>query len=329
MTGSLRLSELAQGACIDMAAEAASRIEIEGLAADSRQVAPGYLFAAIPGARADGRDFIDEAISRGAVAILAPTGTRLAKGGDAALVTDDNPRRALALMAARFYAPQPETIAAVTGTNGKTSVAVFTRQIWEHAGRKAASLGTIGLVPAVAEGVGSLTTPDPVALHRCLRDIADAGVDHLAIEASSHGLDQFRLDGLKVRAAAFTNLSRDHLDYHATMEAYLAAKLRLFSDLLDAGGTAVLNADAPEFPTLAAACEARGCRVIDFGLQAASLKLLERTLDLDGQRLTLDCLGHKTQIRLPLVGAFQSENALAALGLALATGVTPETALEA
>src|SRR5690348_3328857 len=207
--------------------------DILGLSADSREVKPGYLFAALSGSRADGKRFIADAMAKGAAAILSdaemPVETRVP------VIVDANPRRRLALMAARFYAPQPKTIAAVTGTNGKTSVAAFTRQIWQHAGRRAASVGTLGVVGPDFELPGSLTTPDPVTLHRELHDLARERIDHVALEASSHGLDQFRLDGLDVAAAAFTNLSRDHLDYHATMAAYLAAKARLFGELMPPG----------------------------------------------------------------------------------------------
>ncbi len=218
-------------------ATAQAEVEISGLTADSRQVGAGYLFAALPGSRADGRDFIPQALEKGAAAVLAPEGTLLPETAQdearpVALITDPNPRRRLALLAARFYGCQPETVAAVTGTNGKTSVASFTRQIWQALGHDAASLGTLGLQPPRADAPASLTTPDSVELHRCLATLARDHIDHVVLEASSHGLDQSRLDGVRVSAAAFTNLTRDHLDYHGTMEAYLAAKLRLFTGLL-------------------------------------------------------------------------------------------------
>ena len=191
-------------------------LEIKGLSADSRKIAPGFLFAALPGSRTDGRRFIEDAVRRGAVAVLTEPG---AEKAPVPLLTDPNPRRQLACLAARFYVRQPSTIAAVTGTNGKTSVAEFTRQIWRSLGHRSASLGTLGLNPPRADTPASLTTPDPVELHRCLAALAVDGVDHLAMEASSHGLDQFRLDGLRLKAAAFTNLSRDHLDYHGSEAA--------------------------------------------------------------------------------------------------------------
>ncbi len=236
-------------------------MEIAGLTADSRQVKPGFLFAALPGSRADGRDFIGGAVERGAVAILAPPGTDPgAAVADPdrrriAVIVDENPRRRFAFMAARFFSGQPATVAAVTGTNGKTSVVWFLRQIWAELGHRAASLGTLGLHGPDVRIAGRLTTPDAVHLHRALARLELTGVSHLAIEASSHGLAQHRLDGVRIGAAAFTNLSRDHLDYHGSADAYLAAKSRLFSDLLADGGTAVVNADAPHATDFAAIAE--------------------------------------------------------------------------
>jgi len=304
--------------------------DIVGLSADSRAVRPGYLFAALPGARADGRAFIGEAIRRGAVAILAPPGTALDPAEPAIpLITDNNPRRRLALMAARFYGRQPKVVAAVTGTNGKTSVAEFTRQIWRHLGLPAASLGTLGVRAPDREEPLALTTLDPVALHRLLAELAEAGLDHLAFEASSHGLDQYRLDGVRVTAAAFTNLSRDHLDYHPDMESYLAAKARLFTTVMAPGGTAVLNADAPEWPALRALCQGRGHRVIGYGKAAHAvrgLRLDEVTPRPDGLELAASLFGRAQRARLGLIGAFQAWNALAALGLAIACGADARAA---
>jgi UDP-N-acetylmuramoyl-L-alanyl-D-glutamate--2,6-diaminopimelate ligase len=263
------------------------------------------------------------------VAILAPRGTALPQGaGQAALITDDDPRRRLALMAARFYDMQPRTIAAVTGTNGKTSVASFTRQIWQRLGHEAASLGTLGLVPPRPDAPQSLTTPDPVELHRCLAALAKDGIDHLVMEASSHGLDQRRLDGVAIGAAAFTNLTRDHLDYHGGMDAYLAAKRRLFGELLDVEGTAVLNADDPASTGLAAACAARGLRVLTYGTQGRDLRLLHQRPTQRGQRLTLEIDGRRHEVSLLLAGTFQAANVLAALGLVLATGAQTPGALD-
>lgn len=312
------------------AAALSGAAEIRGITADSRAVEPGFLFAALPGTKSDGRNFIEQAITRGATAILAPTGTALRScPGGIALVTADEPRRALALVAARFFGAQPKTIAAVTGTSGKTSTAEFTRQLWAALGHRAASLGTLGVVTDEGAAYGALTTPDPIELHRTLGRLAGQGIEHLAMEASSHGLDQFRLDGVRVAAAAFTNLSRDHLDYHGTVEAYLAAKLRLFETLLIEGGGAVINADEPEFTEIARRCLARGLRIIGFGRQGNEIKLVAQELTHDGQRLAVELFGKRHEVLFPVAGGFQAMNALAALGLVIATGAEPEAAFAA
>ncbi|HUK60864.1 MAG TPA: UDP-N-acetylmuramoyl-L-alanyl-D-glutamate--2,6-diaminopimelate ligase [Stellaceae bacterium] len=303
--------------------------EITGLTSDSREAKAGDLFAALSGTRTDGTRFIGEAIAKGAAAVLTSDGAA-ASALPVPVIVDPAPRRRLALIAARFHAPQPKTIAAVTGTNGKTSVAVFTRQIWAQRGWRAASLGTIGIVGPDFERPGNLTTPDPVALHRELNGLARKGIDHVVVEASSHGLDQFRLDGLTLSAAAFTNLTRDHLDYHVDMSAYFAAKRRLFAELLPPGGTAVLNADGPEGRELAALGAARGQRVILFGRSGdAELRLLGAEPEGAGQRITIDAFGSRSTLLLPLIGTFQAMNALAALGLAVATGVPVDVAVSA
>jgi UDP-N-acetylmuramoyl-L-alanyl-D-glutamate--2,6-diaminopimelate ligase len=299
--------------------------EITGITADSRQVKAGFLFAALRGARHDGRSFAGEALARGAAAILTDDPAALALDADARaripIIADPNPHRRLALAASRFFGRQPTMIAAVTGTNGKTSVVHFTREIWIALGRPAASLGTLGLVSPQGRRPGALTTPDPVALHRDLAELVRGGVEHVVVEASSHGLDQFRLDGLSVAAAAFTNLTRDHLDYHGDVAAYRAAKDRLFTVLLNPSGHAVLNADSAEFPRLAALCRSRGHGVISYGrAEIAELRLRQRAPRHDGQDLVLDLYGRSFEVKLPLVGDFQAMNALAALGLALATG---------
>ncbi len=302
-------------------------VDIRGLSADSRQVGPGFLFAALPGAKTDGRRFIDQAIAKGAVAVLAEPDTEVPAG--AVLVADENPRRRLALMAAKFFARQPRHIAAVTGTSGKTSTVEFTRQLWARLGRNAASLGTLGLVLPGRSEYLALTTLDPVELHRRLAEIVNRGVEHLAIEASSHGLDQFRIDGVKISAAAFTNLSRDHLDYHQTPAAYFAAKRRLFAEVMEPGHSAVLNADAQEYADLAAVCRARRHRIIGFGRHAGELRVLSQTPEADGQRLHLDLFGRRTDIFFPVAGFFQVENLLAALGLIVAEEEPLDRALEA
>lgn len=292
--------------------------EILGITADSRLVKPGWLFAALPGATADGSGFVADAVGRGAVAVLGRDGLAVPAG--AALISSSNPRRDFALMASRFHAGQPRTIAAVSGTNGKTSVAVFTRQLWTKLGFKAASLGTLGLTAPGIERPGALTTPDPVALHQDLSALAAAGVDHVAMEASSHGLSQHRLDGVRVTAAAFTNLTRDHLDYHGTMESYFAAKKRLFTDVMAPGGVAVLNADVPQFSELRAICRAAGHRIVSYGHHGDELRLEQLSRAPHGQRLGLAALGQRIDVDLPLVAEFQAMNALAALGLVLAGG---------
>ncbi len=294
-------------------------VEIGGLSADSRQIRPGMLFAALPGTRVDGRRFIADAVRRGAAAVL---GDPSLAGQDfgVPLVLDADPRRRLALMAARYYGLQPRVIAAVTGTNGKTSVASFTRQLWQRLGHPAAALGTLGLELPDRRETADLTTPDPIRLHELLADAARSGIDHLVLEASSHGLDQRRLDGVRLSAAAFTNLSRDHFDYHGSAAAYLAAKGRLFSELLPAGETAVLNADQPEFEALAEMCRARGIAVLDYGRQARRLRLLGQRAGTEGQTIRFALDGQEHAIETALVGDFQAANMLAALGLVLACG---------
>jgi len=295
--------------------------DITGLTCDSRKVRPGFLFAAFPGAHADGREFIAEALGRGAVAVLAPPGTQLYPPSlPARLINAENPRRTLALMAARFYNRQPATIAAVTGTNGKTSTVNFVRQIWARLGHQAASMGTLGTVAPGIEAGGSLTTPDAVDLHHDLAALADAGVSHLAFEASSHGLDQFRLDGVRVKAAGFTNLTRDHLDYHGTMDAYGAAKLRLFTDVTVGDGAAVINADDAGSAVFVEAARRRGLAVLTYGKAGDTIRLDKSEPLAEGQKLRIAVEGTSHDVILPLVGAFQAMNALCALGLAIATG---------
>lgn len=295
-------------------------IDVRGITADSRAVQPGWLFAALSGSKTDGARFVSDALAKGAVAILAQEGARVAAPGGVPLLYAAEPRRALALMAARFYGAQPKTAVAVTGTSGKTSVAEFTRQIFAALGRQAASLGTIGLVKPGGAIYGALTTPDPVSLHKMLADLAHEGVTHVAFEASSHGLDQHRLDGVVLTAAAFTNLGRDHLDYHPTVEAYLAAKLRLFTELLPAGAPAVVNADDAHSPQVIAAAERAGHTVLTVGEAGEALKLTALGRDGFAQRLSVGHSGQSYDIRLPLLGDYQASNALVAAGLAIAAG---------
>ena len=294
--------------------------DIVGLTSDSRLVRPGFLFAAFPGAKSDGRAFIAEALARGAVAILAPEGTALdgSLTSTIPLITDPVPRKRFAHLAAVFHGRQPATAMAVTGTNGKTSVAHFTQQIWAALGRNAGYLGTLGAWGGSLTRDGSLTTPDTVVLHEILRAMADGGVTHLAMEISSHGLDQCRADGVKLSVAAFTNLTRDHLDYHGSMEAYRAAKARLFTEVLPSGGVAVLNADSAEFSEIEAICRRRGIRVIDYGIAATAIRLIDCRPGATSQTIALAIGSKQYRIELPLVGRFQASNALCALGCVIA-----------
>src|SRR6478609_4582059 len=271
----MKLSDLLNGmASLDPQTGA---IEAAGVTSDSRKVKRGDIFVAVPGTKADGLSFAARAATAGAAAIVGE-GERPALPAGAAFVKVDNARRALALLAARIYPRQPKVIAAVTGTSGKTSVAAFTRQIWAALGHKAASVGTIGVVTGKREVCGSLTTPDPVDLHRTLSELAAEGVTHLAIEASSHGLDQHRLDGVRVAAGGFTNLSRDHLDYHPSVEAYLAAKLRLFDELVVDGGTAVIDVDHEHSDAVVAAAKKRGLKLITVGRKGEGIRLLDAAI---------------------------------------------------
>jgi len=270
-------------------------LEVAGVSADSRAIKPGDLFVAVAGAKADGLEFLPQALAAGAAAVMAERPPPIALPASVPFIKVDDARRMLARAAAILFPRQPQVIAAVTGTSGKTSVAAFTRQIWTALGHASASIGTVGLVSPQREIYGSLTTPDPVELHRSLDQLAREGVTHLAIEASSHGLDQRRLDGVHVAAGGFTNLSRDHLDYHPTLEAYLAAKLRLVS----------------------------------VGRRGEGIRLLESRIDGFAQALALEHAGRNYRVRLPLPGEFQVENALVAAGLVIATGGEPSATFAA
>ena len=303
-------------------------LEVTGVASDSRKVKRGDLFVAVPGAKADGLTFVAQALAAGAVAVMAERAPENLPAG-IAFVRAANVRRALAVAAARLHPRQPRVIAAVTGTSGKTSVAAFTRQIWTALGSEAASIGTIGLVTPKVETYGSLTTPDPIELARTLDRLAEDGITHLAMEASSHGLDQHRIDGVRVTVGGFTNLTRDHMDYHATEEAYLDAKLILFERIVVPGGAAVVASDNTHADRVIAAAAARGLSVLTVGRNASGVRLVESAIDGFSQTLRLEHAGKAYRVRLPLVGAFQIENALVAAGMAIATGSDPAAVFHA
>jgi UDP-N-acetylmuramoyl-L-alanyl-D-glutamate--2,6-diaminopimelate ligase len=312
----------------DIAARDAD-IDVRGVTADSRSVKPGDVFVAIAGGKTDGLRYIAPAVAAGAVAVLAERTLDAPLPAGVAYVRVGNARRTLALAAAKFYPRQPQIIAAVTGTSGKTSVAAFTRQIWTALGHRAASIGTIGVVSPRGETYGSLTTPDPVVLHQSIDQLAGDGVTHLAIEASSHGLDQYRLDGLRIAAGAFTNITRDHLDYHVSFEAYLAAKLRLFAELIAPGGPAIVDVDHEHADAIIAAAKTRGLAIVSVGRAGTGIRLVDAKIDGFSQTLQVEHAGRTFQVRLPLVGEFQVENALVAAGLALATGGDPASVFAA
>ena len=293
---------------------------ITGFAIDHRKVAPGNVFGAFPGARVNGEDFIAAAVATGAVAVVARPSARVS---GAVHIADAEPRRAFARLAARFYTPVPQTIVAVTGTNGKTSTVEMTRQLWRMAGLSAASIGTLGVTTPDESVSTGLTTPDIVTFLANMAGLAREGVSHVAYEASSHGLDQFRNEGLRVVAGAFTNLSRDHLDYHADMEAYFAAKMRLFDEVVEDGGTAVVWADDVWSERAIGHARARGLTLFTVGEAGEGLRLVSRQPSQLGQLLEVEHAGARRKINLPLIGAYQAANALVAAGLALATGLTP------
>lgn len=296
---------------------------ITGFALDHRKVAPGTIFGAFAGARVNGEDFIPAAIAAGAIAIVARPGVVV----DGALhIPADNPRQAFAGLAARFFAPFPATTVAVTGTNGKTSTAELTRQLWQLAGQRSASIGTLGVTTGYdrvgqREGTGGLTTPDVVTFLATMAGLAREGISHAAFEASSHGLDQYRTEGLPVAAGAFTNLSRDHLDYHGSMDAYFTAKTRLLAEVVQDGGSAVVWADDGDWSArMIAIARQRGLNLLTVGTAGETLKLVSRTPTSLGQDLVIAAEGATHRIALPLIGAYQAANALVAAGLVIATG---------
>jgi len=297
--------------------ETGADTRITGFAIDSRKVAPGTVFGAFRGLQANGEDYIPNAIAAGAVAIFARP-EAMVEG--AVHVADAEPRRAFARAAAKFFAPFPEAVVAVTGTNGKTSTVELTRQLWRMDGHHAASIGTLGVTTADDSVSTGLTTPDIVTFLSNVAGLKREGVTHVAFEASSHGLAQFRTEGLPVQAGAFTNLSRDHLDYHGTMEAYLEAKLRLFSEVIEPGGAAAVWMDDPASTRVAEIAAERGLRLITLGQKGETLKLVERQPTQLGQTLKVEAEGKIHEIKLPLIGAYQAANALTAAGLVHATG---------
>ncbi len=321
----MKISDLAGPETNDLSA--AAGIDIAGIASDSRKVKPGDLFVALSGTKADGSAFIADAVSRGAAAVVVASGAKAE--APVPVIPVAEPRRFLALAAARFYGRQPQTMVAVTGTAGKTSVASFTRQIWAHAGHAAAMIGTTGVVAPGRNDYGSLTTPDPVSLHELLAELADAGVTHAAMEASSHGLDQARLDGVELSAAAFTNLGRDHMDYHPTVEHYMASKMRLFDSLLAKGAPAVVYADDAWSAAAIEAARKAGLDVRTVGRKGDYLTLKRVEHFRHKQTAEIHVGDDIYEVHIPLAGDFQVANALVAAGLAMSTGVPAATAMAA
>ena len=290
---------------------------VTGFAIDHRKVAPGTIFGAFEGTRVNGEDFVPAAIAAGAIAVVARPGVEVT---GATHVAADNPRACFAELAARFFAPFPDTIVAVTGTNGKTSTVELTRQLWRMAGYHAASIGTLGVTTADDSVSTGLTTPDIVTFLSNVAGLKREGVGHVAFEASSHGLSQYRTEGLPVNAAAFTNLSRDHLDYHKDMAEYFTAKLRLFSEVLAPDGTAVVWADDPNAARVIDLARERRNKLMTIGSHGETLRLVSRSPTLLGQGLVIEAEGREHKVALPLIGAYQAANALVAAGLVIATG---------
>lgn len=303
---------------------------ITGLAVDSRSVTDGTLFAAMPGSRVHGAEFVQYAVRMGAVAVLTDrAGADIAAPhlDGIALVLADDPRATLARTAALWFGGQPETMVAVTGTNGKTSVSTFVRQIWIEMGLAAVNLGTTGVEGAWTAPLAH-TTPEPITLHRTLADARAAGITHAAMEASSHGLDQRRLDGVHLAAAGFTNFTQDHLDYHHTFEAYFDAKAGLFARVLPEDGVAVINLDDPRGVDMAAIARARGQSVLSVGRDGGDLHLTAQRFDSTGQDIRLEFAGKSYTARLPLIGGFQADNVMLACGLVIACGADPQAVFE-
>lgn len=324
---SMTLQHLAHG--IAEVPQTAAELVIEGLTSDSRKAGEGFVFVAIPGELADGASFAKAAVANGAVAVVACHDAELNLGDEAVILRTDNPRLALSLMVARLYAPQPDIVVAVTGTNGKTSVASFVRQIWSILGLPAASVGTVGIVSPSGTRKLAHTTPDPVEIHGALQALSAEHVSHVALEASSHGLAQYRLHGVRVAAAGFTNLTRDHLDYHKTFEAYLDAKMMLFEEVLGESACAIINADMPEAETIIARCNARGLVVSTVGTGGKALQIVSAEPQGFGQQLRIKGRDGEYSVYLPLVGRFQADNAVMAVALVVAAGGSEPHAVRA
>lgn len=320
----MKLGAIAAGAGLSIANGAEG--QVTGFAIDHRKVAPGTVFGAFQGAVVNGEDFIPAAIEAGAIAIVARPQARVE---GAVHFADAEPRRAFARLAAQFFQPVPETIVAVTGTNGKTSTVELTRQLWRMSGQRAASIGTLGVTTADESVSTGLTTPDIVTFLATMTGLAREGVTHVAYEASSHGLSQYRNEGLKVAAGAFTNLSRDHLDYHATMEDYFAAKMRLFDEVVCEGGAAVIWADDEWSQRAQDHAAGRGLKILTVGEKGSAIRLISRTPGQLGQVLEIEYAGDRRKISLPLIGAYQAANALVAAGLVLAAGGDADATFDA
>jgi len=290
---------------------------VTGFAIDHRKIAPGTVFGAFRGTRFDGEDFIPAAVAAGAIAIVARPEAQVS---GAVHLAAEEPRREFARLAAAFFRPFPATLVAVTGTNGKTSSVELCRQLWRMAGHRSASIGTLGVTTADDQVTTGLTTPDIVTFLSNMAGLARMGISHAAFEASSHGLSQYRTEGLPVHAAAFTNFSRDHLDYHLTMDAYFEAKMRLFSEVVEPGGIAVVWADDPRSDEVIGRCRSRGLKVMTVGTRGETLRLVSRETGELGQKLVVEADGKAHQVGLALIGAYQAANALTAAGLVIATG---------
>ncbi len=322
----MKLGEAARAAGIALASDAAGTVPLTGFAIDHRKVAPGNVFGAFPGSVVNGENFIGAAVAAGAVAVVARPEASVT---GAIHIADKAPRRAFARLAAQFYQPVPPVIVAVTGTNGKTSCVEMTRQLWRMAGMRAASIGTLGVTTPDESVSTGLTTPDIVTFLANMAGLAREGVTHVAFEASSHGLDQYRNEGLRVVAGAFTNLSRDHLDYHADMETYFAAKMRLFDEVIAPDGTAVIWADDPWSDRACEHARRRGLRLFTVGERGEGVRVLAQVPGQLGQVLDVEHDGARRRIKLPLIGAYQAANALVAAGLALSGGVPPDALFDA